>query len=143
MDRSMLFYKLVILTYNILRHNDVEGSKDNFNGMRFRMAAETWEPFILVSEESGGISYSGIMPKILDYLQVSLNFTTSVARPPDGGWGAIDDRGNWGGMVGMVKRNEVDFALGEFTYLYGTKQFCFMICLSRSIWIDLAEISGN
>ena len=115
MDRSTLFYMCVILTYYILWLNDVEGKEEDFNGMRFRMAAETWVPYVLLSEESGGVSYSGIMPKILDYLQVSLNFTTSLARPPDGGWGAIDDRGNWGGMVGMVKRNEVDFALGELT----------------------------
>ena len=57
------------------------------------------------------------MAEILDYLQVSLNFTTSLARPPDGGWGARDDQGNWSGMVGMVKRNEVDFALGGFCSL--------------------------
>ena len=31
----------------------------------------------------------------------------------DGAWGALDDEGHWSGMVGMVKRNEVDFALGE------------------------------
>ena len=61
------------------------------------------------------VSYSGVMPKILDYLQTSLNFTTSLARPEDGAWGAVDDQGNWSGMVGMVKRNEVDFALGEFS----------------------------
>ena len=90
-------------------------SNEGFNGREFRMAAETWKPFFIISEEPDGSSYSGVMAEILDYLQVSLNFTTSLARPPDGGWGAMDDQGSWSGMVGMVKRNEVDFALGGFS----------------------------
>ena len=94
----------------------MEGAGANFNGTQFRMAAETWVPYITIFDKSGGVvSYSGVMPKILDYLQTSLNFTTSLARPEDGAWGAVDDQGNWSGMVGMVKRNEVDFALGEFS----------------------------
>ena len=91
----------------------VNGTKLDFNGRNLRMAAELWDPWFLISEESGQEKYSGIMPKILEYLQVSLNFTITLARPPDGSWGAVDEEGNWGGMVGMVKRNEVDFALGE------------------------------
>ena len=82
------------------------------------MAAELWDPWFLISEESGQEKYSGIMPKILEYLQVSLNFTTTLVRPPDGAWGAVDENGNWGGMVGMVNRNEVDFALGEQIIMY-------------------------
>ena len=78
------------------------------------MAAELWDPWFLISEENGQVNYSGIMPKILKYLEVSLNFTTTLSRPPDGAWGAVDNDGNWGGMVGMVMRNEVDFALGEY-----------------------------
>ena len=97
----------------LLSSKFAQGSEDNFNGIRLRMAAETWEPYITIFEESVGISYSGIMPKILDYLKSSLNFTTSLYRPKDGAWGAVDERGQWSGMVGMVKRNEVDFALGE------------------------------
>ena len=106
---------ITISTFYTLFFCVAEGAGDNFNGKQFRMAAETWVPYMTIFEKSGVVSYSGIMPKILDYLQTSLNFTTSLGRPEDGAWGAIDDKGNWGGMVGMVKRNEVDFALGEFS----------------------------
>ena len=104
---------VIVLTPITFSLFNVNGAKHDFNGRNLRMAAELWDPWFLISEESGQEKYSGIMPKILEYLQVSLNFTTTLVRPPDGAWGAVDENGNWGGMVGMVKRNEVDFALGE------------------------------
>ena len=108
MDTSVKTLTLVALLWF-----GVNGAKHDFNGRNLRMAAELWDPWFLISGESGTEKYSGIMPKILEYLQASLNFSITLVRPPDGSWGAVDDKGNWGGMVGMVKRNEVDFALGE------------------------------
>ena len=103
-------YRDAIMTYFVSLFLD--GAAQGFNGRSFRMASELWDPWFLIHEESGQQTFSGIMPKILEYLQVSLNFTTSLVRPPDGAWGAVDEDGNWSGMIGMVKRNEVDFALG-------------------------------
>ena len=77
------------------------------------VAAETWKPWVLISKEAGEMKYSGIMLKVLEFLQESLNFTITMARPPDGEWGVLDLSGNWSGMVGMLKRNEVDIALGR------------------------------
>ena len=108
MDISATIFNVVLL---ICIH--LNEARYNFNGRNLKMAAEVWDPWFLISEENGQVNYSGIMPKILKYLEVSLNFTTTLSRPPDGAWGAVDNDGNWGGMVGMVKRNEVDFALGE------------------------------
>ena len=84
------------------------------NGKSLRMAAENWDPWLTISKEGDGskVVYSGIMASILEYLQHTLNFTTLLVRPPDGTWGAVDANGNWGGMIGLVKRNEADFALG-------------------------------
>ena len=28
-----------------------------------------------------------------------------IVRPPDGAWGIPNDKGEWNGMIGMVKRN--------------------------------------
>ena len=90
------------------------GAGNIFNGKSLRMAAENWDPWLTISEEGvdGQVVYSGIMASILKYLQRTLNFTTVLVRPPDGAWGAVDASGNWGGMVGLVKRNEADFGLG-------------------------------
>ena len=43
-------------------------------------------------------------------------------RPPDGKWGAREENGSWNGMVGMVKRKEVDFALGPIGVIYDRKK---------------------
>ena len=92
------------------------------NGKHLRMAAENWDPLFVIAEEKeeeGGSpssppTYSGVMSKVLAHLQVSLNFSTTVTRPPDGSWGVVDEEtGLWGGMVGMILRNEADFGLGE------------------------------
>ena len=58
----------------------------------------------------------------LQYLAESMNFTYTMVRPPDGKWGVGDSEGNWNGMLGMVKRNEVDFALGPFGVIYEREQ---------------------
>ena len=96
----------------------ISGQEANLlNGKHLRMAAENWDPlFVIAKDEEGGSppTYSGVMSKVLAHLQASLNFSTTVARPPDGSWGVVDEEtGLWGGMVGMVLRNEADFGLGE------------------------------
>ena len=108
---SQSILKLLLISYLCMWEEIVV---EGFNGKRLRVAAEQWDPWVVLdSEEAGQTKYSGIMIKILEYLQESLNFTTTIVRPPDLAWGAIDSNGRWNGMVGMVKRNEVDFALGK------------------------------
>ena len=86
--------------------------KRSINGKTLRMAADHWEPWSIAPEASGLATFSGVSWKILEYLQDSLNFSTIISRSPDGSWGSPDEDGVWGGMVGLVKRNEVDFGLG-------------------------------
>ena len=78
--------------------------------MHLTMAAENWDPLFVISHTG----CSGVMSKVLEYLQSNLNFSTTVVRPPDGGWGVPNEEtGEWSGMVGMVLRNETDFGLGK------------------------------
>ena len=87
----------------------------------------------MAEDHSDGIpSYSGVMRKVMEYLKGALNFTTVIVRAPDGAWGSEDEDGNWNGMVGMVHRNEVDFALGmQFMLLYRVTHF-----LANLGWVD-------
>ena len=88
---------------------------NTLNGKHLAIAAEHWPPFFTISGDKKNLIFSGVMSLVLDYLQTAMNFTSTIVQPPDGTWGALDDKtGRWGGMVGMVRRNEVDFALGEF-----------------------------
>ena len=83
---------------------------DSLSGQVLTVAAEKWQPWFVISED---MSYSGVSYKILQFLENALNFTSKIVRPPDGSWGSKDENGRWGGMVGMVKRNEADFGLGN------------------------------
>ena len=91
----------------------VKGATD-LNGKHLIIAAEHWPPYFIISVDNQGHPvFSGVMSLVLEYLQTTLNFTSTIVRPLDGTWGATYETGQWGGMVGMVYRNEVDLALGE------------------------------
>ena len=108
-------------------HLPLARAHESLNGKVLTVAAEKWQPWFAISEDSGGGAanalYSGVSYKILQFLENALNFTSNIVRPPDGSWGSIDDQGRWGGMVGMVKRKEVDFGLGKS----GLKRFLCII----------------
>ena len=87
------------------------------NGKNLKVAAQHWPPFFIIHEHPlypGYFMYFGVMEQLLQELRASLNFTTTVVQPPDGLWGNYDPQTkNWNGMLGMVHRKEVDFALGN------------------------------
>ena len=87
------------------------------NGRNLKVAAENGPPFFIIyehPEHPGYFMYFGVMEQLLQELRGALNFTTTMLRPADGDWGNYDPvTKNWSGMIGMVQRNEVDFALGN------------------------------
>ena len=85
-----------------------------FAKSHFIVAADEWSPFFEVTSGSADKPYNGVMLQLLEYVRQSLNFTYEIRRPPDGQWGVVLKNGTVTGMVGMVSRNEVDFALGEY-----------------------------
>ncbi|XP_071545445.1 probable glutamate receptor [Panulirus ornatus] len=70
--------------------------------------------------------FEGDQVDILDYLAKGLNFTYTFVQPPDKGSGRKLGNGSWSGVVGMVSREEADFAVGPFS-----------ITASRSEVVDL------
>ena len=116
MTSTALLWKCILLHFALCFKVDADYQYNPLNGRSLRMAAENWDPWLTISEGDGQVAYSGIMASILEYLQGALNFTTVLVRPPDGAWGAPLDSnnldGDWGGMVGLLKRNEADFGLG-------------------------------
>ena len=92
----------------------VKGQNETLNGKHLLIAAEHWPPFFIISGNLEHPVFSGVMSQVLGYLQTSMNFTSTIVRPPDGTWGTLSKKsGKWGGMIGMVKRKEVAFALGK------------------------------
>ncbi|XP_064102906.1 glutamate receptor ionotropic, delta-2-like isoform X2 [Macrobrachium nipponense] len=70
--------------------------------------------------ENGKVEFSfqGPLIKVLEMLSAQMNFTYDLTQPLDGGWGVVFPNGSWNGMIGMMIRKEVDFALGPFGVTY-------------------------
>ena len=103
---SIILISCLSLTY--------PGSGEATSNPHFKVAADDWSPFFIVNTSSVSRPYSGVMFELLKYVQKSLNFTFEIRRPLDGQWGYVLENGSVTGMVGMVNRSEVDFALGEY-----------------------------
>ncbi|GFS88823.1 glutamate receptor ionotropic, delta-1 [Trichonephila clavipes] len=65
--------------------------------------------------DDGKAELSGVEGKFLSLLSSILKFKYHLASPPFRDWGRIDENGNWTGLMGMVHRKEVDFALSTLT----------------------------
>ncbi|XP_069995836.1 glutamate receptor ionotropic, kainate glr-3-like [Penaeus vannamei] len=114
------------------------GSGNLLEGRTLRVAAEEWVPHIAVREDRGGnISISGPMANLLHALSSALGFSYTLVRPPDGAWGIPTEAGDWNGMIGMVKRNEADLALGPFGLTYSRSR---VVDFSSPILIDYYRI---
>lgn len=55
----------------------------------------------------------GVLVDFFKFMKAARNFTYTIVREPDGIWGNCEGKHNCTGMVGMVLRGEVDFALGN------------------------------
>ena len=74
----------------------------------------------LVKENNikGQESFSGLLWDILEYIRKARNCTFSLVIPSDRKFGYCKGNGTCTGMIGMVNRSEVDFALGTIKSPY-------------------------
>ncbi|XP_071526999.1 probable glutamate receptor [Panulirus ornatus] len=68
------------------------------------------------AEAPGGqrTTFVGPIANLVDYLSTAVNFSYQYVLSPDRLWGFKRDDGSWTGMIGMVKREEVDVAFAPF-----------------------------
>ncbi|XP_068200521.1 glutamate receptor ionotropic, kainate glr-3-like [Palaemon carinicauda] len=89
------------------------------DGAHFRVAAMNYPPHFHVGAVSAQeFTYSGPLWLYLEMLAAHANFTYNILQPKEGAWGFVSSNGTWNGMIGMILRNEVDFALGPFARIY-------------------------
>ena len=87
--------------------------------MHIKLGAEAWPPFIVIEkDENGKDIYSGMTWESIESIKKATNCTFTVVRPPDGLWGNCYDVNNCTGMIGLVQRKEVDFAIGNVLRLF-------------------------
>ncbi|XP_069995849.1 glutamate receptor 4-like [Penaeus vannamei] len=64
------------------------------------------------------------MGNLLDIFADAMNASFELVRPPDRLWGIRLGNGTWNGMMGMVHRGEVEFALGPFAVTPQREEAC-------------------
>ena len=91
------------------------GFKSVLNNALVKVALVGRPPYTVIEkDENGTFKYSGPGWDFLYELQKATNCTFAIVRPPDGLFGTCYSMTNCTGMIGMVQRKEVDFALGTF-----------------------------
>ena len=68
---------------------------------------------VLNKDENGQYVVGGLTGKFLEYIKKARNCTFEVVIPSDGQFGRCYGDNNCTGMIGLVNRTEVDFALGN------------------------------
>ena len=93
----------------------MEGGGDGMRNKHLTIEGEYWFPFLIYDFDENGtaINYSGIMWDLLLFMQAARNFTFTMVSEADYVWGWCYAPYNCTGMIGMVNRSEVDFALGN------------------------------
>ena len=61
---------------------------------------------------NGEETYGGALWDFLMLVKNTRNVTFSILRAPHKSWGVCHGKDNCTGMIGMVNRREVDFAIG-------------------------------
>ena len=85
----------------------------SLSNKHLKMGAVPFPPYLVRKKEKNGLeSYSGILWDFVEYVRKARNCTFTVVIPPDGLWGTCARKNNCTGMIGLVNRSEVDFAIG-------------------------------
>ena len=85
-----------------------------------------WRPFLMYDNNEDDPynaiegTYSGVMWDLLLFMQKARNFTFTILNKAKWEWGECSSINNCTGMIGMVNRKEVDFALGKDCEKYKT-----------------------
>ncbi|KAK3877689.1 hypothetical protein Pcinc_017623 [Petrolisthes cinctipes] len=89
----------------------------DLEGYTFTVAALPYAPFIVTQNTSlsGPGKYRGLEVILLDVLGAAANFTYRYVAPLDTQWGRLSGNGTWTGMIGMVVREEADWAVSDIT----------------------------
>ena len=97
---------------------------NSLQNRQLKVAAEPWRPFFVIycdktelawdekCPEKGKLTYGGALWDLLKFIQQARNVTFLLMRGPSYEWGVCYGKNNCTGMIGMVDRKEVDFAIG-------------------------------
>ena len=118
---------LLSITMLLFFHSSqVSSSFSSLKNRHLTVAGEYWAPFFMWKCPGYGYNwetdcpnertgYAGVLWELLLFMQHATNFTFTLVHlePHSSEWGKCFTINNCTGMVGMVNRKEVDFAIGR------------------------------
>ena len=116
---NMTLFRLMTIT--VVCCGTLALAKTDKEGLRNKhliVAGDWWEPFLwydwgAYSNATTVDKAEGIMWDLLMFMQKARNFTFTLVKPSAYEWGECYAIDNCTGLLGMVNRREVDFALGN------------------------------
>ena len=82
----------------------------------FKIGANAWPPLLAIGKnDEGEDTIYGPVGEYLKYLKQARNCSFTIVIPTDRKWGHCNGPDNCTGVIGLVARNEVDFAINPFT----------------------------
>ena len=113
---GMVAFFSIILTLCIL--NCAYSTPEVYQGLRNKhliVEGELAYPWLYFDRDEDGntMNHKGIMWDLLLFIQKIKKFTFSFVSEADNVWGQCHSMNDSSGMIGMVTRKEVDFALGN------------------------------
>ena len=132
MKRFLLSF-LALTLGNYVSSNFVEGTGEGMRNKHLIIEAEFWRPYFYwdftdtETEIPIDGTYQGFLYDLLLFMQKSRNFTFTMVHEADEIWGMCYSPDNCTGMIGMVNRKEVDFAIGN----------PYFKCLCSRDWVKL------
>ncbi|XP_042857155.1 glutamate receptor ionotropic, delta-2-like [Penaeus japonicus] len=99
-------------------YKDLMDVYSDFGGRLMKSSVvDNWPFFRVMKDEASGaiVPDAGIDFHVLNTIAAKLNFTYELLLAEDGQWGGVLPDGSITGMIGMVARHEVHFAINEIT----------------------------
>ena len=107
----------------IFRHQVSCVKQERLTNKHLMVEGEYWYPYLMWACPGFGLdweedcpherAYDGVMWRLLLFMQRARNFTFTLVHEAEDEWGSCYAKNNCTGMIGMVNREEVDFALGD------------------------------
>ena len=86
----------------------------NMKGHHFKMTSLPEAPFLTKLEldpSTGEYSIAGTLADLINLFASTLNYTYSIAPPPDNAWGGKLEDGSWNGMMNLLQKELVDIGI--------------------------------
>ena len=108
-------YLCIFLAASIAPHHTSCKKQESMTNKHLRIGIKPSPPFLTVDVDPNGTETPGSMLwEPVEYWQRARSFTFTLVRPPDDRWGHCVGKNNCTGLLGLVIRKEVDFAIGMY-----------------------------